>query len=302
MAEARVSIGHYPAYVVLLAFCGLVRRLPGWCVWRLARGAALAAYLLDGRHRRRAVSNLDIAFGDTLRPAEKRAIARGSFASLFLTIAELIRIPLVADRITDTVGMITSGTIRHARRRGRGVIFLISHFGNWEIMAHRCVAEGFPLASVARPLKNPLIDAEIRRIRTLNGARTLEKKWVAREIIETLSRNGCVAILMDQYAGREAPFVPFFGRPVSTTPAAALLALKTGAALIPVFNERRAPGRHRMHVCDPIPVSPTGDRRRDVAGICARYNRLLEEWVRRHPDQWLWMHRRWRRKKGAGEP
>ena len=219
-------------------------------------------------------------------------------------VAEFIRLPVTIDEIESRVHIVPGPEeVHRALREGRGIIFIISHFGNWELLAHRGLREcEHRIASVARPLKNPLIYREIERLRCLNGAVVLRKKWVAKEIIGKIKDNWCVAILMDQYSGRNAPFVPFFGRPVSTTPAVALIAMKTGAAVIPIFNVRRRFGYLSLNVCDPVEIARTGDKEKDIRENCARFNRVIEEWVRRFPDQWMWMHRRWRRKKGPEEP
>ena len=302
MEEERILWCHYPSYFLLKGVCGCIRLLPEGFVRRASDAASKITYMVDTRHRRLALKNLDLAFGDSKTQAEKRRIARGAFRSLFRTVVELIFIPRMMKDFSRHAEIRNAEGISNALQKKRGVIFLISHFGNWEIMAHTCVSLGNKLASVGRPLKNPLIYREIERLRCFNGAVMLKKKWIAREIIERLKNNWCVALLVDQYAGRHAPFVPFFGHPVSTTPAAALLAMKTGAVVLPVFDVREWYGYHHIYVCDPVDIVSTGNRDADIEENCARFNRVIEEWVRRRPDQWLWMHRRWRRKKGPDEP
>ena len=297
MARERVAWKYYPTYILAMGFCRLVRLFPSSWVWRIFGGASRLVYLADRRRRRIALSNLDIAFGDRMSAAEKRRIAKGAFRSLFLTAAEFILVPRLAARIEEVVKVDRTDPIDRALAEGRGVIFLISHLGNWELLAHRGITLGYRIASVARPLDNPLLDAEVERLRCLTGAVTLEKKWVSRDIFEKLHDGWCVAILFDQYAGRRGVFAPFFGRLISTTPAVALFAMKTGAAVVPIFNIRRKSGRFDCHVCDEIEIVNTGDRKADLFENCSRMNRVLEEWVRRYPDQWLWMHRRWKRSK-----
>ena len=302
MAGKRISWKYYPSYLLFKAFCGFLRLLPQTLVWLTFSAASRLAYLLDAKHRKIALRNLDLAFGESKTGGEKRRFVRASFKSLFLTVAELILIPALS-RTKKPLGKFqTPDDVGRALRKGKGVIFLVSHFGNWEIMAHACVSEGYKLASVARPLKNPLIDQEIEGMRCFNGAVILKKKWVAREIIKRLKKNWCIAILADQYAGRYAPFVPFFGHPVSTSPAVALLAMRTGAVVLPAFNVRKAYGKNHIYTCDPVEISHTDNKDKDIIENCARFNRIIEEWVRRYPDHWLWMHRRWRRKKAPGEP
>lgn len=249
------------------------------------------------------MANLSLAFGNELSLNEKRRITRKVFKNLALIAVEFARLPRIVPRLSEHVKLENGSAIIRGLQQGKGVIFLASHFGNWELMGHACMkllrdhgylSHGSGLAAVARPLNNPHLDCEVRRLRSLNGATVLKKKWVTREILVKLKNNWCVAILFDQHAGREAPLVPFFGHPAFTTPAPALLALKTGAAVIPVFCVRTGYGRFRIHVTEPVEIISTGDRERDIMENCGRFNRVLEEWVRRYPEQWLWLHRRWR--------
>ena len=301
MTQKADLIRYYPVYCLFKASVFLLRLLPRRLADAGFLGASYIAYATAAKHRRLALENLDIAFNADKSDAEKRRIARCSFTNLFLTVGEFLRVPSMISNIRSIVSAEGLSVITRALRHNRGVIFLVSHFGNWEIMAHRTAVEGFRIATVGRPLKNPLIYREIERLRGLNGVVTLKKKWVAREIMRKLRDNWCIAILADQYAGRFAPFVPFFGRPVSTSPAVALLAMKTGASVIPVFDVRCPDGLHCMRFCEPVEIAKTGNTKADIAENCARFNRVLEEWVRRFPEQWLWMHRRWRRKKSPEE-
>ncbi|MCX6357839.1 MAG: hypothetical protein NT045_08225 [Candidatus Aureabacteria bacterium] len=304
MKTLRAYYRYYPAYILFRSLCGILRALPEPIVAKFVAIIAEIGYLTAVSHRRMAMANLDIAFGGLKTRREKRAIVRGAFRSVLFTYTELIRIPQTVHEINRRNAIVTdTAPIRDALDHGRGVIFIITHFGNWELLAHRglVVCDG-RVVSVARPINNPLIYQEIERLRCINGAVLLRKKWVVREIIEMLKHNWCVSVLMDQYAGRFAPFVPFFGCLVSTTPAAAVLAMRTGAAVIPVFNVRQRFGYHRMNICEEVPMVRTGDKEADIVENCTRINRVIEAWVRRHPDQWLWMARRWRRKKGPEEP
>lgn len=298
-----VTPRHRLEYVLYVPLRTMALKLPERTVERLLRAAAVATYYLDRSRRKLALGNLDIAFGASKTKAEKRSIVIGSFRSLFFTYAEFLRLPRTIGDINSRV-TIPNGTapIRRALDAKRGVIYMISHFGNWELLAHRGLSiSDDKIVSVGRPLANPLIYDDITRLRCLNGAVMLRKKWVLKDVLWHLKNNWCVAMLVDQYAGRSAPFAPFFGRPVSTTPAITLLAMKTGAAVIPVFNVRVRFGYHQMHVCEEVEMINSGDRESDIMENCSRFNRVLEEWIRRYPDHWMWMHRRFRRKKRPEE-
>jgi KDO2-lipid IV(A) lauroyltransferase len=179
-----------------------------------------------------------------------------------------------------------------AAAQGRGVLILTAHYGNWELLAAAHGLTGLPLSIVIRPLDHPLLDDLAARFRRRSGAELIIKRQAVREVLQALRRQRMVGVLLDQNATRaEGVFVPFFGVPASTSKGLAVLALRTGAPVVPVFL-RRDPDRrgHRMDVGAPIPPPTDGD----VATYTATFNQVLEAAIRRAPEQWLWMHARWR--------
>lgn len=180
-----------------------------------------------------------------------------------------------------------------AKKRGKGVLFATAHLGNWELsaFAHGMLTE--PMHVVVRALDNPLLDGEARRLRTMSGNRVIEKRDFARGILRALGRNEAVGILIDQNVGlAEGEFVPFFGKLACVSPGLAKLAAHSGAAVIPGFALwSEAEGRYVLKFYEPLWGV-------DTAAIHAR----LEEVIRAHPGQWLWMHRRWKtRPAGEGD-
>jgi KDO2-lipid IV(A) lauroyltransferase len=179
-------------------------------------------------------------------------------------------------------------------------VFLLSaHIGNWEIGALVAGMLGEPIAPVVRPLDNPLLEEELGRLRRRFGNRPVPKKQATRELLRAMARNETVAILVDQNVlPREAVFVPFFGRPAATTPSLALLQLKTGAAVVPVFTWPEADGRYRLDFETPILPEEFGgtavDREERVRRATARYMAVTEAAVRKDPAAWLWVHNRWK--------
>ena len=298
---ARPPWTRYPAYILFRLACWAVRLLPLRLAYRLAEGGSRIACLVDLRHTAVARRNLDIAFGGSKTKRQKRAIVRGAYRNLFLTMTEFILTPKISRSGEPFSRPVNIRVVRRALRAGKGILFAVSHFGNWETMATRTPEFDGIIKTVDRPLRNTLIHGEIERLRAMNNLVGIGKKRVVREIIDQLRRNRGVTVMTDQYAGRHAPFVPFFGRPASTPATIPILALKTGAAVIPAFDVRVGYGRHEVHLCEPVPMASTGDRDADIAEGCARINRVVEEWVRRHPDHWMWMARRWRRKKAPCE-
>ena len=181
--------------------------------------------------------------------------------------------------------------LRRAAAAGRGILVLTAHYGNWELLAAAHGLTGLPLSFVVRPLDDPILDDLAGRFRRRSGAELIVKHRAVREVMQALRRGRMVGILLDQNATRgEGVFVPFFGVPASTSKGLALLALRTGAPVVPVFLRREPDGRHCMDVRPPLPAPPD----EDVLTYTAAFNAAIEAAIRRAPEQWLWMHARWR--------
>jgi len=257
---------------------------------RLARGYTRLLDLALPRLRRVAAANLQMALPG-LTPAERRRIVRGVFHSIARLLVTFSRFPRInqanVDRWIRYEGL---EYFAEARQRGRGVLFATAHLGNWELSAFAHALMAAPLHVVVRPLDNPRIDAVVERYRTLSGNRLIGKKEYARGILKALSANQAVGILVDQNASlEEGVFVDFFGVPACAGSGFAKLAAHSGAAVIPGFALWHAEeGRYVLHFYPAIEI--TGDVQRDTQAL----HRKLEEVIRACPDQWLWIHRRWK--------
>jgi KDO2-lipid IV(A) lauroyltransferase len=229
-------------------------------------------------------------------PAEIRRVAREVFAHFGGLAADLLRSE------TEPVGSLLSRVeivgMEHARAAassGRGVFFATPHIGNWEWAALVTGASGFPVTVVARPLDNPLLDTRLRAMRERTGCLVVSKREAARTLLKTLRSGGVVGILADQRARPpDAVVVPFFGRPASTTTSIARFVEKTGALILPVVCLRVAPGRYRLVYSAPIDVAGLPPEEREVQPLTALVTALVESQVRAAPEQWLWLHDRWR--------
>jgi len=261
----------------------------------LARAAARLYFRLGTRRRTIAIENLRRAFPE-LAPPEAIAIARRcaeNFGSVFFDFLAASR--LSREELSAAVEIEGKDHYLGAVARGRGVFLLSAHFGNWEIGALAAGLLASPIASVVRPLDNPLLDLDLSRLRGKFGNRTIGKKHAAREILREMRAGGTVAILIDQNVlAREAVFVPFFGRPAATSSALALLQKKTDAAVVPVFCRPRGSGRYVLRFEPPIVLGSLPDPELSVEALTARYTRVTEDAVRAEPELWLWMHNRWR--------
>ena len=263
------------------------------------------AYFLPGHLRRTGKRNLEIAFPE-LPELERRRLLRGCFASLGRLLGEFSQLPKATPeslrRIIeyDEVGL---AHLREAEKNKRGVIFLTGHLGVWELHSFGWSALEYPLSFLVRPLDNPRVEEMIEAVRTRFGNRAIDKQSAARQALRVLREGGTLGILSDlNTQTREGVFVPFFGKLACTTAGIATLALKTDAVVIPtcaVWNKQRK--RYFFHGDPPVELVRTGDHARDIELNTARFAAAVEHMVRLYPDQWLWIHKRWKTRP-AGEP
>jgi KDO2-lipid IV(A) lauroyltransferase len=249
--------------------------------------------------------NLELAFPE-MDEAERKQILRGTFLSLGRQLGEVSQFPHVTLERIREVAEYDSEDVKLldvARERGRGVIFLTSHLGAWELLCFAHSALYDPISFLVRPIDNPRIDAFVERLRTRFGNRPIDKKAAARAALRLLKDGGTLGVLADlNTQEREGVFVPFFGHLACTTAGVATLALRTDATVIPVcapWDERRKKFVFRGGPV--IELVRTGDARRDVEVNTANFTAAIERHVRAFPDQWLWIHKRWKTRP-QGEP
>jgi len=274
----------------------------------LARAACIVlahlVYWLHPRLRRVGMRNLEIAFPEKAR-AERRRILQGAFTSLGRQLAEFCLFPRYTKENASQV-ILYDGfeNFEAAHRRGKGVIFLTAHFGCWELSSFFHSLCGHPLYIVVRPLDNPYLNALVDRYRTLHGARSFGKQDFARGLIAATRAGESVGILMDQNAMRDAGvFVDFFGKPACTATGPARVALHTGAAVLPGFSVWDAQiGRYRLRFEPPLALVRTGDDEADATANTALFTKVIEGYVRKYPEQWLWVHRRWKTRPEGEKP
>jgi KDO2-lipid IV(A) lauroyltransferase len=226
-----------------------------------------------------------------------REVARASYESLGRTTIEAALLPRlgrqgVLDLFPEVHGW---EHVEAARAAGRGAIVVTGHLGNWEIGGSYVAARGVPIDGIARGMANPLFDGFLTRTRQRLGMRVVPDAEAVRRTPRTLTKeNGVVAFVSDQGAlGLASSYVPFFGRPAKTPRGPAVFALRLRVPTLFAVALRRPDGRFSL-TFEPLPLVDTGDRERDVEAMVADYTRRLEDWVRRHPEQYFWQHRRWR--------
>ncbi len=267
---------------------------------RLARGCAiLLAWLFYGIHarlRRVGMHNLEIAFPDkTIK--QRRRILRGVFTSLGRQLAEFCRFPSYTRQNVSQVAVYEGfENYEAARQRGKGVLLLTAHLGGWEIGSFVHSLQGHPLRVVVRRLDNPYLDRLVERYRTLHGNVMFEKQEFARGLLAAMKAGETVGLLMDtNMTPPQGVFVPFFGVAACTASGLARVALHTEAAVVPAFTIwDPAIGRYRVQFDPALTLIRTDNDEADVVANTALFTEIIEDYVRRYPDQWLWVHRRWK--------
>ncbi|KPK88630.1 MAG: hypothetical protein AMJ94_14545 [Deltaproteobacteria bacterium SM23_61] len=253
-------------------------------------------YGLDDRHRRIALRNLALAFPEKEKK-EREAIARSAFTNLGRVVAEFTFIPRLSKKNVDRyISFQGLENFHRALEKGKGVLFLTAHYGNWEWMAAAFpLFSGHPTYVVFRPLENRFLDGVVQRLRTTTGNRSIPKRKAMGQILRVMKAGKTVGILLDQnMAWQEGVFVDFFGEAACTNTGMALLALKTGAAVLPAFNLRGRDGRYRVIIEPELSLIRTGDKDADVLQNTQLFTRVIERYIRNYPDHWLWVHQRWK--------
>jgi len=264
---------------------------------RSADAIGMLCYAIDRRHRRIALENLERAYGKENNPAQKKRIAIGAFQSLARIAFEIgWSLRLRPEEIMRHCRIEGLSNLRKAHARGKGVLILTLHIGNWELLPLSVFAKGLKASLIYRPLDFEPADQFFYQYRSRFGAKPIPKKKSMRKILNALKRQECVGILLDQDSGRSAGvFADFFGYTACTNKGMALLALKTRAPVLPAYLIRR--DRAFEIIFGPeIPLIFNSDSGDDLQANTTQYNRVLEEIIRRHPEQWLWMHQRWKTK------
>jgi KDO2-lipid IV(A) lauroyltransferase len=271
----------------------------GWLPRPLAvaagRRLGQVAYTFGGRLRRTGVRNLEIAFPE-LDERQRADILRGCFKNLGRLLGEFSQFPRVTpESLRHIIEFEGLENLTAARKSGRGVIVFTAHLGAWELLSFALSAFGYPMSFLVRRIDNPLVEQFVEKTRTRFGNSSIDKRAAARPMLRVLREGGTVGILVDLNTHpHEGVFVDFFGTPASTTTGLAKLALRTKADVIPFFmpwNEERQ--RFLMRIDPPLSITRTGNEDEDVWRLTSQATSVIESYVRRFPDQWLWIHKRW---------
>ena len=261
------------------------------------RAAFRLFYYASVKQRLIALNNLRTAYPEK-GIDEIEAIARGVYRHMAIVMAELFEMPYITretlPRWADVEGL---ENVKAALAQGKGVLSIVAHFGNWELMTVAVPLWIRPMQIVYRPLDSPVMDNLLGWSRTKHGNSLIPKGGSGKRIIRLLRENNPIGILSDQNVDKnEGVFVDFFGRPACTSVGTAVLALQSGAPVIPAFMPRMPDGRYKLIILPAVEISRSDDYESDLLVNTQRFTKVVEEMVRRYPDQWFWIHQRWKTK------
>lgn len=291
----------YLIWSLLRVLMGAFRHLPlSWLALPSRGLASLLLRLLPGR-KRIALENLEMALGEETSEEERRAILDRSMTGVILGAMEMIKVAADPDRfLSSSVRWEGTEYLEAALKSGKGVILVGAHFGNFPLVISALARAGFPVSSIVRNPSNPYVSHFLDRLRDEVGLGYIPdkpKELCIRRSLECLRDNGILSLQIDINVIAGGVYVDFFGRQVPTYTGPVVLAQRTGAAVLPLFAIRTGLGRHRGLLGPPVALRSTGDKEADLQANTALLSKVIEDFIRRFPEEWWWLHRRWRKAK-----
>lgn len=290
-----MKIRHSIEFVLFQLVAGIVLLLPLRAVQKLGGALGVFVYSVLGFRRGVTLENLRHAFPEKSND-ELNRIAQDAFRNVGTALLELVWVPrLVPERIRKVVSFENTELVKEVCSRGKGVLLLTAHFGNWELLAQSVkVFFDIPLNIIVKTQSNSLIDRKVNERRTRQGSKIVPMDLAVREVLRALRAGEAVGIVADQSAAKENIAVEFFGRNVPTHEGPAVFSLKTGAPILLLFSIRKPDGTYRVMV-EELPTSDlVGYNKENVVVLTKRHVKRTEEIIRAHPDHWMWMHKRWK--------
>jgi Kdo2-lipid IVA lauroyltransferase/acyltransferase len=291
-------------YAAAWPFIKILGILPRSLSRSFAIAIAQIVYLLHYRLRQVGMRNLAMVFPEKSE-AERKCILRGVFTSLGRQLAELCQFPkYTAENIDEVVVYDGLENYERAYARGKGVLFLTAHFGAWELSAFAHSLHGHRVNIVMRPMDNEYLDRMLQSYRTMHGNKVVPKDDFVRGLLAAMKCGETVGILMDtNMTPPQGVFVDFFGIPACTASGLARIALRTDAAVVPgftIWDEKL--GKYRLRFDPALQLVRTGNLEADIAANTQMFTKVIEDYVRKYPEQWLWVHRRWKTRPEGEKP
>ncbi len=293
---ARNKLKDSAVYQFVMIFGWVCRILPKKWAMSLGTGIGKLLYRTLKKRRQIALNNLQIAFGNDMDEDRQHDMCKASFINLSKTIIEFMRFTkLNSDNIWQEVSVEGREHLDAAIEKGKGVIVVLTHFGNWELLS---LVWGVLIpnraTAIAFPLKNEKLNAYICRNRERLSLKLIPRKNAIRATLRALKNNEAVGFFADQNAGEQGVFIEFFGKPASTSRAPVTIALKTDTPILFTLDIRQPNDQHHVYISPPIYLEPSGDTETDVIEYTTLLVKELEKYIQKYPEQWLWHHNRWK--------
>ena len=295
----RYKYRRYFLYYLGRVVAFLVYLLPIRVASAVAAFFGKCAFFVLPAHRNIAIDNLTHAFGAEKTPGQIRCIARKVFENLGKNAAELINFPKINKKNIDRFIKIEGiDNVDSSFAKGKGTIILASHFGNWELLGLTFRVKGYPGSTIGRKIYFYKYDNWLNHLRREQDTNVIYRDESPRKMLKVLKDNKILGIVADQDVDSvEGVFVNFFGRPAFTPVGPVVLARATGASLVPTFVIRDRSGHHRFIIEKPIELVDTGNKEADLVTNTQKWSDAIESYIKKYPEQWVWMHRRWKTKK-----
>lgn len=295
--RTKKRIKNWFIYILLLLVITLLRKISRASAVRIMRFSGNLAYLFAAGERKKTVRHLTMAFGNEKSPEEIRRTAGNVFIHMGIAAADMIRLPVyikqgILNQLVDSEGF---HHLENALAKGKGVIILTGHFGNWEVGGAWLAQKGVPFKVVGTPLYDPRLDKILVGTRNQAGYTNIARSKGTRELIRSLKNNFAVALLIDLDTKVEGVFVNFFNHPAHTAVGPVILSQRFGSPIVPVFSRMRKDFTYCVAFEKEIELVDTGDSEQDLITNTQKLSDTYEKVIRKYPDQWIWMHERWKK-------
>lgn len=285
---------HYLEFIAVKILSKIVISLPWKVNYWLANRLGEISYLFLAKRRRLTIDNLKQAFQAQYTDKQIKQLAINTFRNFGKSMIEFISLPKInKDNVDKFVTIKGLENLQMAKKEGKGVIILSSHLGNWEIMAKALILKGYPLTIMVRRQRNKLVEELIEQQRNESKVKTIPHTIAPKEILRLLKNNEIIGMIADQDGGKKGVFVNFFDRPASTATGPVVFAIRSGTALIPLFDIRQKDNHHQIIIETPYQLITTSDIKKDIVDNTEILTKKLESYIRQYPDQWFWLHNRW---------
>jgi KDO2-lipid IV(A) lauroyltransferase len=289
-------IRRWLVYVFVLFFVRVLRSVNRLTAIRLTLLIGRIAFCLAKGARNRTIRHLTWAFGTEKSPEEIKDLAQKAFLNLATSAADAIRLPILIEQgLSNLVTVEGFHHLKNARAKGKGTILLSGHFGNWELLAAWLAQNGLPLKVIGRSVYDPRLDEMLVDVRNKAGYTNIPRGKSSKEIIRSLKLGYVLGLLIDQDTKVKGVFTNFFGRPAHTATGPIILSQKFGAPIVPIFIRLRKDLTYHVYCGEELSLENTGDEKRDLIVNTQKCSDVYEGIIRRFPDQWVWMHQRWKK-------